>query len=86
MFVYLRGKFEVSRIIRQCSFRQWGVFLLQPTLTSKRTPKKPIEIRVNTPEFSRDFMILIISSISSFEMTKMIPLTALTIPFPLIFI
>ena len=31
-------------------------------------------------------MILIISSISSFEMTKMIPLPALTIPFPLIFI
>ena len=42
MGVYLRAKFEVSSIILT-SFRQ-GVILLPPT--SKRTPKKPTQIRV----------------------------------------
>ena len=43
MGVYLSAKFEVSSIILT-SFRQ-GVTLPPPN--SKRTPKKPIQIRVN---------------------------------------
>ena len=44
MGVYLRAKFEVSSIILT-SFRQGGNFT--PLPTSKRTPKKPTQIRVN---------------------------------------
>ena len=43
MDVYLRSKFEVCSIIL-ASFRQ-GVILTSPT--SKRTPKKPTQIKVN---------------------------------------
>ena len=50
MEVYLRAKFEVSSIILT-RFRQVGVILPSPPLpptpvTSKRTPKKPTQIRV----------------------------------------
>ena len=44
MGVYLRAKFEVSSIILT-NCRQWEV-ILPPSLTSKRTPKKPTQIRV----------------------------------------
>ena len=37
---------------------------------------------INTSEFSSDFIILIISSISSNEMTKVIPFPVLTASFP----
>ena len=43
--VYLRAKFEISSIILT-SFRQ-GVILPPPSPTSKRTPKKTTQIRVN---------------------------------------
>ena len=47
MDVYLRAKFEVSSIILT-DFRQreGGGVILPPSSTSKRTPKKPIQIRV----------------------------------------
>ena len=48
MDVYLRAKFEVSSVILT-SFRQvggGGGKLPPPLSTSKRTPKKPTEIRV----------------------------------------
>ena len=41
---------------------------------------------INTPESSSDFMIAIISSISSFEMNKVNPFPALAAPFPFIFL
>ena len=41
---------------------------------------------INTPESSYDFMILIISFISSFEVNKVNPFPALTAPFRLIFL
>ena len=41
---------------------------------------------INTPESSNDFMILIISFISSFEVSKVNPFPALTVSFPLIFL
>ena len=41
---------------------------------------------INTPESSNDFMILIISFISSFKINKVNPFPALTAPFPLIFL
>ena len=41
---------------------------------------------INTFDFSSDFMILIISFISLFEMNKVNPFPTLTAPFPLIFI
>ena len=41
---------------------------------------------INTFESSNDFMILIISFISSFEISKVNPFPALTAPFPLIFL
>ena len=41
---------------------------------------------INTFEFSNDFLILIISFISSFEINKVNPFLALTIRFPLIFL
>ena len=41
---------------------------------------------INTPESSNDFMILIISFISSFEINKVNTFLALTDPFPLIFL
>ena len=44
MGMYLRAKFNVSSIILT-SFRR-GV-ILPPSPTSKRTPKKPTQIRVN---------------------------------------
>ena len=37
---------------------------------------------INTPEFSSDFVTLIISSKSSFEMTKVIPFPTLTVHLP----
>ena len=40
----------------------------------------------NTSEFSNGFMILIISFISSFEINKVNPFSALTVPIPLIFL
>ena len=42
--MYLRAKFEVSSIILT-SFTQGGEVILLPS-TSKRTPKKPTQIRV----------------------------------------
>ena len=45
MGVYLRAKFQVSSIILT-SFRQGGNFT-PPSSTSKQTPKKPTQIRVN---------------------------------------
>ena len=41
---------------------------------------------INTPEWSNDFMILIISFISSFEINKVNLIPALADPFPLIFL
>ena len=41
---------------------------------------------INTPEYSNDFMILIISFISLFEINKVNPFPAMTAPFPLIFL
>ena len=41
---------------------------------------------INTPEFSYDFIILLISFISSFEINKVNPFPVLTVPFPLIFL
>ena len=41
---------------------------------------------INTPESSNDFMILIISFISSFKINKVNPVPALTVSFPLIFL
>ena len=41
---------------------------------------------MNTPESSNDFIILIISFISLFEINKVNPFPALTAPFPLIFL
>ena len=41
---------------------------------------------INTPESSNDFVIFIISFISSFEINKVNPFPALTAPFPLIFL
>ena len=41
---------------------------------------------INTPRSSNDFMILIISFISSFEINKVNPFPAFTAPFPLIFL
>ena len=49
MGVYLRAKFEVSSII-VTGFRQ-GVILAPPPHTSKRTPKKSIQIRVKVWAF-----------------------------------
>ena len=46
MGVYLRAKFGVSSIILT-GFRQWSNFT-PPPLTSKRTPKNPTQIRVNS--------------------------------------
>ena len=47
MGVYLRAKFEVSSIILICFRQGEGKFT---TPTSKRTPKKPTQIRVNFKE------------------------------------
>ena len=41
---------------------------------------------INSPEFYGDFMILIISSISAFEVTQVVPFPALTTPQPRIFL
>ena len=41
---------------------------------------------INTPESSNNFIILVISFISSFEISKVNPLFTLTDPFPLIFL
>ena len=41
---------------------------------------------INTPEVSTDFMIAIISFISSFEINKINPFPTQTAPFPLIFL
>ena len=46
----------------------------------------PITPSITTPEFSNDFMILIIPIISSIEINKVNPFPALTAPFPLIFL
>ena len=51
MILYLRAKFEVPSIILP-SFRQ-GVILLP---TSKRTPKKPAQIRVKHQNRSVKFL------------------------------
>ena len=44
--VYLRAKFEISSIILT-SFRQGVILPPPPSPTSKRTPKKTTQIRVN---------------------------------------
>ena len=49
MGVYLHAKFEVSSIILT-GFRQGGNFTPPPT--SKRTPKKPTQIRVKKPRLA----------------------------------
>ena len=41
---------------------------------------------INTPESSNDLMVLIISFTSSFQINKSNPFSALTTPFPLIFL
>ena len=46
MGVYLRAKFEHSSIVLT-SFSKGGGVILPPSPTSKRTPKKPIQIRAN---------------------------------------
>ena len=52
MSVYLLAKFEVSSMILT-SFRHRGNFTLPLPPTSKRTPKKPTQIRVKvTPDIS----------------------------------
>ena len=53
MCVYLLAKFEVSRIILT-SFRRRGggrLILSAPFATSKRTPKKPTQIKVKMENF-----------------------------------
>ena len=45
-----------------------------------------VTLSINTPESSNDFIIFIISFISSFEINKVNPFPALTAPFPLIFL
>ena len=69
MCVYLRAKFEVSRIIIT-SFRQ-GVVLHcpppPPTINSKRTPRKPTQIRVKI-NFMHDILIQVVYTI--FFITK----------------
>ena len=47
MCLYLRTKFQVSSIILT-SFREEEVILHHSSPTSKRTPKNPTQIRVNT--------------------------------------
>ena len=58
MGVYLRVKFQVSSIILTI-FRQGGGVIL-PLLypTSKQTPKKPTQIRVNQSEFYLEWEIV----------------------------
>ena len=41
---------------------------------------------INRPEYSSDFIILVIASISSFEMNEVNPFPAVTAPLPLIFL
>ena len=67
MCVYLRAKFEVSRIIIT-SLRQ-GVVLHcpPPTTNSKRTPRKPTQIRF-TINFIHDILIQVVYTI--FFITK----------------
>ena len=60
MGVYLRTKFQVSSIILTI-FRQEGggrVILPLPYPTSKQTPKKPTQIRVNQSEFYLEWEIV----------------------------
>ena len=45
-----------------------------------------VTLSSNTPESSKDFIILIISFVSSFEINKVNPFPARTAPFPLIFL
>ena len=45
-----------------------------------------VTLSINTHESSNDFIILIISLISSFEINKVNPFLALTAPLPLIFL
>ena len=52
MDVYLQAKFEVSSIILT-GFRQGGNFTPPPT--SKRTPKKPTQIRVKNEALAQVF-------------------------------
>ena len=52
MGVYLRATFEVSSIVLR-SFRQGvGANFTPPPPTSKRTPKKPTQIRVKKPRLA----------------------------------
>ena len=53
MCIYLRAKFQVSSII-PTSFRQWVV----SPYTSKRTPKKPTQIRVKPRMFTTSLLSL----------------------------
>ena len=53
MSVYLRAKFEVSSIILT-SFRQGGGIIYRPPPTSKRTPKKPTQIRLTWVKEKRE--------------------------------
>ena len=56
----------------------FGFFILYFTLS--------VTSSLNTPKSSNDFIILIISFISSLETNKVNPFPALTAPFPLIFL
>ena len=44
-----------------------------------------VTLSIDTPKYFNDFMILILSFISSFEINKVNPFPALTAPFSLIF-
>ena len=61
MCVNLRTKFEVSSIILMSFGQEWGEGRgggnFTPSPTSKRTPKKPTQIRVKL-YFSKDFPII----------------------------
>ena len=50
--VYLRAKFEASTIILT-SLRHGGNLIIPPSPTSKRTPKKPTQIRFKGNNFTR---------------------------------
>ena len=64
MSVYLRAKFQVSNIILT-SFRQ-GVILLPSrahTHTSKQTPKKPTQVRVNSDTLKKCYVTNVYSDL-----------------------
>ena len=64
MCLYLCAKFEVSSIILM-SFRQGDNFTPPPP-TSKRTPKKPTQIRVNIQNINSNTYIIFLKFFQSF--------------------